>query len=89
AKRLVNLPQFSYIAERNTEFRELWVGVLQRGVRDGSFEPDLDIEVAYRFMRDTVWVAVRWYRPGRTLSAAHVAKQYLAIVLDGISAHTA
>lgn len=89
AKHLVKLPQFSYIAERNTEFRELWIGVLQRGVHDGSFEPDLDIEVAYRFMRDTVWVAVRWYRPGGTLSAEHVAKQYLAIVLDGISAHTA
>jgi len=87
AKHLVKLPQFSYIAERNTEFRELWIGVLQRGVADGIFRDDLDLEVAYRFMRDTVWVAVRWYRPGGTLAAEQVAKQYLAIVLDGISAH--
>ncbi len=86
AKHLIKLPQFGYIAVRNTEFRELWVGVLQRGVADGSFRADLDIEVAYRFMRDTVWVAVRWYRPGGTLTADQVAKQYLAIVLDGISA---
>ncbi len=86
AKHLIKLPQFGYIAVRNTEFRELWVGVLQRGVADGSFRADLDIEVAYRFMRDTVWVAVRWYRPGGTLTADQVARQYLAIVLDGISA---
>jgi len=71
---------------RNTEFRELWVGVLQRAVADGSFRADLDLEVAYRFMRDTVWVAVRWYRPGGTLTADQVARQYLAVVLDGISA---
>ena len=86
AKHLIKLPQFGYIALRNTEFRELWVGVLQRGVADDSFRADLDLEVAYRFMRDTVWVAVRWYRPGGTLTADQVAKQYLAIVLDGISA---
>jgi len=86
AKHLIKLPQFGYIAVRNTEFRELWVGVLHRGVADGSFRADLDIEVAYRFMRDTVWVAVRWYRPGGTLIADQVARQYLAIVLDGISA---
>ena len=88
AKHLVDLPQFSYIAERNTEFRELWIGVLERGVKDGSFRPDLDIELGYRFIRDTVWVAVRWYRPGRAMTADAVAKQYLAIVLDGISARS-
>jgi AcrR family transcriptional regulator len=86
AKHLIKLPQFGYIALRNTEFRELWVGVLQRGVADDSFRADLDLEVAYRFMRDTVWVAVRWYRPGGTLTADQVARQYLTIVLDGISA---
>ncbi|MGZ4556185.1 MAG: TetR/AcrR family transcriptional regulator [Mycobacteriaceae bacterium] len=88
AKHLVDLPQFSYIAERNTEFRELWIDVLERGVKDGSFRPDLDIELGYRFIRDTVWVAVRWYRPGRAMTADTVAKQYLAIVLDGISARS-
>lgn len=86
AKHLVELPQFGYIATRNIEFRELWVDVLRAGVQDGSFRPDLDIELGYRFIRDTVWVAVRWYRPGGAMTAEAVAKQYLAIVLDGISA---
>lgn len=85
AKHLVKLAPFGYIEERNTEFRALWRGVLRRGVADGSFRSDLDIELAYRFIRDTVWVAVRWYRPGRAMSAESVAKQYLAILLDGIS----
>ncbi|AZG47879.1 TetR/AcrR family transcriptional regulator [Gordonia insulae] len=84
AKRLAGQDRFGYIGERNTEFRELWHAVLRRGVDDGEFRADLDVELAYRFLRDTVWVAVRWYRPGGELSADDIAGQYLAIVLDGI-----
>ncbi|MFD4367374.1 TetR/AcrR family transcriptional regulator [Rhodococcus sp. NPDC058521] len=85
AKHLFDNERFAYLSELNTEFRELWIGVLEAGVKDGSFRPDIDVELAYRFMRDTVWVAVRWYRPGGSLTADAVAKQYLAIVLDGLT----
>jgi TetR/AcrR family transcriptional regulator, cholesterol catabolism regulator len=85
AKHLDRNGRFSYIGELNIEFRQLWVGVIERGVADGSFRPDVDVELAFRFLRDTVWVAVRWYRPGGTITAEHVAQQYLSIVLDGLS----
>lgn len=85
AKRLVENERFSYISERNTEFRDLWVGVIERGIADGTFRPDVDVELVFRFLRDTVWVAVRWYRPGGTLTADKVAQQYLSIVLDGLA----
>ncbi|PWD42920.1 TetR family transcriptional regulator [Gordonia paraffinivorans] len=84
AKRLAGQERFAYISELNVEFRQLWHAVLQRGVDDGEFRPDLDVELVYRFMRDTVWVAVRWYRPGGALSVEKIADQYLSIVLDGI-----
>lgn len=89
AKHLFSNERFAYLSERNVEFRKLWIGVLEAGVRDGSFRPDIDVELVYRFMRDTVWVAVRWYRPGGALTADTVAKQYLAIVLDGLTEPTA
>jgi AcrR family transcriptional regulator len=85
AKHLVGNERFEYITERNKEFRGLWVSVLEAGIADGSFRPDIDVELVYRFMRDTVWVPVRWYRPGGPMTAETVAKQYLAIVLDGLS----
>ncbi|MFE3293414.1 TetR/AcrR family transcriptional regulator [Rhodococcus sp. NPDC059234] len=85
AKHLVGNERFTYITERNREFRGLWVSVLESGIEDGSFRPDIDVELVYRFMRDTVWVAVRWYRPGGPMTAETVAKQYLAIVLDGLA----
>jgi len=54
-------------------------------VRTGALRTDLNIELTYRFIRDTVWVAVRWYRPGGELSHTEVADQYLTILLDGIA----
>jgi AcrR family transcriptional regulator len=83
-KYLSQFNRFSYLADHNVEFRKLWIGLLEEGVRAGDFRADLDVEVVYRFVRDTVWVAVRWYRPGGTLSVEEVADQYLSILLDGI-----
>ena len=85
AKHLMQLPRFDYLNQRNAEFRQLWNTILTDGVRDGVFRADLDVELVYRFIRDTVWVAVRWYNPEGTLSASDVAKQYLGILLDGIA----
>ena len=54
--------------------------------RTGVLRDDLDVTLTYRFIRDTVWVAVRWYRPGRGHTHTEVADQYLTILLDGITA---
>jgi hypothetical protein len=59
--------------------------LLQEGVANGAFRRDLDVELVYRFIRDTVWVAVRWYRPGGDLSPSDVADQYLKILLEGLN----
>lgn len=85
AKRLRDSERFTYIADYNREFRELWHRVLSKGVEDGSFRPEIDVELAFRFLRDTVWVAVRWYEPGGSITVENLAKQYLTIVLDGLT----
>ena len=85
AKRLSSHERFAYVDERNRQQRKMWLDVLQQGVAEGYFRPDLDVDLVYRFIRDTTWVSVRWYRPGGTLTAEQVGKQYLAIVLGGIT----
>lgn len=84
AAYLVTFERFGYLAERNEKFERLWTGLLEAGVASGELRADLDIELVYRFLRDTVWVAVRWYRPGGSLTPADVADQYLKILLEGI-----
>ena len=85
ADYLGGFERFGYLAERNAQSRQVWMTLLTEGVRTGALRPDLNIELTYRFIRDTVWVAVRWYRPGGELSHADVADQYLHILLDGIA----
>jgi TetR/AcrR family transcriptional regulator, cholesterol catabolism regulator len=85
AKRLSSLPQFDFVDDRNREQRRMWVEVLKEGVAQGCFRPDLDVDLVYRFIRDTTWVSVRWYQPGGPLTAEQVGRQYLAIVLGGIT----
>ena len=85
AAYLLTFERFAYLDERNLRFRRLWTGLLEAAVQSGELRADLDIELVYRFLRDTVWVAVRWYRPGGELSPSHVADQYLRILLEGIA----
>ena len=85
ARTLADQPRFRYINDRLGQFRTIWTTVLKDGIADGSFHPDLDVELTYRFLRDTVWIGVRWFRPGGRRTVNEVADQYLSIVLDGIS----
>ncbi len=89
AKRLLSQPRFSYVEELNKRQRRIWVDVLQQGIEEGYFRPDLDVDLVYRFIRDTTWVSVRWYQPGGPLTAEEVGRQYLSIVLGGITAEQA
>ena len=84
-KHLAGNPRFDYLRERNTEFRDMWTDILRRGQADGVFRPDLDVRMTYRFLRDTVWVAVRWYRPEGDVDNIIAADQYLHIILDGLA----
>ncbi|WP_310963652.1 TetR/AcrR family transcriptional regulator [Nocardioides terrisoli] len=85
AAYLAGFERFAYLTERNARFQELWTTLLRDAVAVGELREDLDVDLVYRFVRDTVWVAVNWYRPGGALSAAQVADQYLSILLEGIA----
>ncbi|MGD3110710.1 TetR/AcrR family transcriptional regulator [Streptomyces sp. YGL11-2] len=78
-------PRFGYLADARDKFAGAWLGTLERGVAVGVFRADLDIRLTYRFVRDTVWVAASWYRPGAQHSPEEIARQYLTTVLDGIA----
>jgi AcrR family transcriptional regulator len=86
AKRLSDQPRFGYVDDLNRRQRKMWVDVLTQGIDQGYFRPDIDVDLVYRFIRDTTWVSVRWYQPGGPLTAEQVGRQYLSIVLGGIAA---
>ncbi|WUI03886.1 TetR/AcrR family transcriptional regulator [Spirillospora sp. NBC_00431] len=86
SKHLAAGERFRYLNDSRRRFEEMWLALLHRGVEEGAFRADLDPNLVYRYIRDTVWVAANWYRRGGRLSADDIAKQYLAMFLEGIQA---
>jgi AcrR family transcriptional regulator len=86
AAYLLTFDRFGYLADRNQQSRDVWLRLLQEGIDAGVIRDDLDLELTYRFIRDTVWVAVSWYRPGGRRTHTEIAQQYLSILLEGIDA---
>lgn len=84
AAYLLTFERFAYLADRNRQSREVWLTLLRGGIDAGVLRSDLDLELTYRFIRDTVWVAVSWYRPGGRRTHTEIARQYLSILLEGI-----
>ncbi|MFV5993325.1 TetR/AcrR family transcriptional regulator [Streptomyces sp. NPDC056231] len=88
SRHLATQPRFAYLTDSQQKFEKAWLGTLERGVAAEVFRADLDIRLTYRFVRDTVWVAASWYRPGGQHSPEEIARQYLSMVLDGIALRT-
>jgi AcrR family transcriptional regulator len=86
SKHLATSERFHYLLDSQRRFEEMWLSLLDRGVKEGAFRADLDRTLVYRFIRDTVWLAANWYQHGGRLSADDIAKQYLAMFLEGIQA---
>ncbi|MCX5138831.1 MULTISPECIES: TetR/AcrR family transcriptional regulator [unclassified Streptomyces] len=88
SRHLSAQPRFAYLAASQPKFENAWLRTLERGVAERDFRADLDVRLVYRFVRDTVWVAASWYRPGGTHDAEEIARQYLSMVLAGITIRT-
>ncbi|MEU2657755.1 TetR/AcrR family transcriptional regulator [Streptomyces sp. NPDC007325] len=83
--QLRDQPRFGYLADAQRRFERAWLRTLESGVAAGDFRTDLDVRLTYRFLRDTVWVAASWYRPGGQHSPEEIARQYLSMVLEGVA----
>jgi AcrR family transcriptional regulator len=83
---LSQFARFAYLRAAADEAEMLWVGVIEDARRTGVFRTDVDAALVYRFMRDAVWIAVRWYRPDGRYTAEELADTYLRMVLEGLEA---
>jgi TetR/AcrR family transcriptional regulator, cholesterol catabolism regulator len=81
---LLNFPRFAYLAKNEQAVSRIWMKVIREGISSGELRRDLDPKLAHRYIRDAIWVAVRWYRPGGRLSSSQLAEQYLTLMLDGM-----
>ncbi|WP_067917091.1 TetR/AcrR family transcriptional regulator [Actinomadura rubrobrunea] len=79
--------RLDYLTKAEDEVEKMWVDTIRAGQEQGLFRDDIDPKLTYRMIRDTIWVAVRWYRPGGRLDAAGLSEHYLKVLFDGINTH--
>jgi len=84
---LKGMERFAYLTKSEDEVEKMWVGTIKAGQEQGLFRPDIDAKLTYRMIRDTVWVAVRWFKPGGRLNSQGLAEHYLKVMFDGINTH--
>ena len=84
---LKSMERFAYLTKAEDEVEKMWVDTIKDGQRAGLFRDDIDAKLTYRMIRDTIWVAIRWFRPGGRLNAEGLAEHYLKVMFDGINTH--
>jgi AcrR family transcriptional regulator len=82
--RLERREKYQFIHRRNAESEKIWLSVLNRGIRDGTFRDDLDVDVLYRTLQGAVLSVVRWYRPGGALDRDELTQSYARMFLNGL-----
>ncbi|MCC5576349.1 TetR/AcrR family transcriptional regulator [Microtetraspora sp. AC03309] len=77
---------FEYVNKYSHENDEVWLRVLAAGQQSGAFRADIDVDLLYRSMRDSIWATVRWYQPGGGYDPAELAEHFLGILYGGLLA---
>ena len=84
---LKQFDRFDYLTKSEEETERMWIGQITQGQKTGLFRDDIDPKLTYRMIRDTIWVTVRWFKPGGRLDAEDLADHYIKVLFDGISIH--
>ncbi|WP_436839472.1 TetR/AcrR family transcriptional regulator [Microbispora hainanensis] len=77
--------RFDYLVRAEDEVERLWVEQITSGQAAGQFRPDVDPKLTYRMIRDTIWVTVRWFRPGGRLDTDALADHFVKLLFDGLA----
>jgi AcrR family transcriptional regulator len=77
---------FAEVRHLATQVHDVWVDLIESGVREGALRDDIDSRLFHRFLRDAVFLASRWYRPTRRYPVEALARDTAAIYLDGFAA---
>jgi AcrR family transcriptional regulator len=82
---LVQHPRFAFLHDAVEATERLWIDVLDAGMRSGDLRADVPPDAVYRFLRDAIWVSVRWYRPDGPQRPDDIADEYLTVLLGGLA----
>lgn len=75
---------FEFVTEKSHRIEAIWLGQIEDGQKTGVFRDTIDSGIAYRFIRDSVWSTVGWFRRGGRHTAASLTEHYLDLLHNGL-----
>lgn len=81
---LAEFDRFGYIPATAAQIEQMWVTVIERGRADGELVTE-NPKLTYHFLRDAVWVSVRWYRSDGEWTPGDLSRQFIATVIQGLA----
>ena len=79
------LPNYAALRRVSQATQRIWLDTLAAGVAAGEFRDDVDPTIFYRFLRDAIWMSIRWQRPGARRAEADLAASCIAVFVEGFS----
>jgi AcrR family transcriptional regulator len=80
---LTQLPRFAYMKQTASETQQVWMATIEAGIEQGTFGHSLDPVIVYHFIRDAIWMSVRWLRVSGRYSVDEVADECCELFLNG------
>jgi AcrR family transcriptional regulator len=77
--------RFRIVMALAAEVQSTWASVIDSGVASGDFRDDVSPRLFHRFLRDSVFLASRWYRPTDDFTIEDLAEDTARIFLDGFT----
>ena len=80
---ITRLPNYAALRRISRSTQRIWLDTLAAGVDTGVFRSDVDPTVFYRFLRDAIWMSIRWHRPGSRRADADLATACALVFIEG------
>ncbi|HEV8296685.1 MAG TPA: TetR/AcrR family transcriptional regulator [Acidimicrobiales bacterium] len=80
---ITRLPRYNALRRISQNTQRIWLDTLDAGVAQGALRGDVDTAVFYRFLRDAIWMSIRWHRPGSRRKKSELAEDCIAVFIEG------
>jgi AcrR family transcriptional regulator len=78
------IDRFAHVQDVKEELKDIWIEVLNRGVRRHVLRDEIHATLVRRFIRDSIAATVSWWRPDGVLTIDEVADSYIDMIYNGL-----
>ncbi|MFC7449074.1 TetR/AcrR family transcriptional regulator [Rhodococcus daqingensis] len=68
------------------ELEAFWTDTISAGIATGAFRDDMDPHLFHMLLRNAVWMTSHWYHPSAERPAETMAREVVAVFVDGFRA---